>query len=136
PEARTASTAARMPAVTSAVVGTLALPRSRSSRSRTTASVLVPPTSTPRRRSPDRMKLLHRDVVELVPEGPRAGDVQSALAPPDGVAGEGDHRHPLAVAEALGRDGLGGLGVDHRDDVGDHGQGPAALQGHQVLVLD
>ena len=43
-----------------------------SSRSSTTASVFVPPTSMPTRRSDRRTQHLDRDVVEVVAEGPRA----------------------------------------------------------------
>ncbi len=71
PAARTASTAASMPELTSGVVGALALASRRSSRSRTTASVFVPPTSMPRRRS------------RPAGDGHRPGAAGAPVGPPD-----------------------------------------------------
>ena len=71
-EASTRSSAIRIPPVTSGVVGDLAHASTASSRSSTTASVFVPPTSMPIRRSGRRMRHLERRVVEVVAEGARA----------------------------------------------------------------
>src|SRR5438093_6824046 len=135
PAATTPSIAPRIPPVTSGVVGTFAVASRRSSRSRTTASVCAPPTSIPRRRS-TATELLHRNVVEVVPEGPRARELEAGGRSPDRIAREGDDRDPLAVPHALGLDRIAGLGVDHRDDVRDHRVHLLALQRDQVLVLD
>src|SRR6201985_254778 len=106
----TASIAVTIPDVMSAVPGTLALAITRSSASMITASVLVPPTSTPRRQSGGGTgELLHGQVVELVAERARPGDGDARLGAPDRVAGEGDHRDPLAVGDPLGHDGVGRL---------------------------
>src|SRR5712691_583635 len=132
----TASMAAVMPPVMSAVQATLALAITRSAGSMTTASVLVPPTSMPRRQSScGTGKLLHWQVVEVIPERPRAGDGESRVAAPDRVAAEGDHRDPLAVPDPLGHDRVGGLAVQYRDQVRDRGQHPPPLQRDEVLVL-
>src|SRR5262245_63718097 len=89
----TVSIAPVIPPVMSGVHGTLALATTRSAASMITASVLVPPTSMPRRWSgPGTGELLNGLVVELVAERPRPGNVNAALGPPDGIAGEGDHR--------------------------------------------
>src|SRR5262249_18275616 len=132
----TASTAATIPDVMSGVPGTLDLAITRSAASMTTASVLVPPTSTPRRQSGGGTgQLLHGQVVELVAEGPRPGDRDPLLGSPYRVAGEGDHGDPLAVSDPLGHDRVGRLAVQHGDQVRHRGEYLAALQGHQVLVL-
>src|ERR1700761_5403453 len=132
----TASIAATIPDVMSAVPGTLALASTRSAASMITASVLVPPTSTPRRQSGGGTgELLHGQVVELVAERARPGDRDSLPGPPDRIAGEGDHRDPLAVGDPLGPDRAGRLAVQHADQVGDRGEDPVAFQRHQVLVL-
>src|SRR4029079_10228950 len=100
----TASIAATIPDVMSAVPGTLALAITRSAASIITASVLVPPTSTPRRQSGGGTgELLHGQAVELVAERARPGDRDSLPGPPDRVAAEGDHGDPLAVGDPLGR---------------------------------
>src|SRR6516225_6503111 len=117
----TASIAATIPPVMSGVPGTLALAITRSAVSMITASVLVPPTSTPRRQSGGGTgQLLHGQVVEVVAERARPGERDPLLGPPDRIAGEGDHRDPLAVG----------------DQLGDGGEHPAALERHQVLVLE
>src|SRR6516164_10929114 len=96
----TVSMAATMPPVMSGVHGTLALAITWSAASMMTASVLVPPTSMPRRQSgAGTGTLLHRHVVELVTEGPGPGDLDPRAGPPDRVAGEGDHRDPLSVRD-------------------------------------
>src|SRR5258708_25024547 len=120
----------------SAVPGTLALASTRSAASMITASVLVPPTSMPRRQSgAGTGELLHGPVVEVVAELPRAGQRDAGLGPPHRVAAEGDYNHPLAVLDPLGRNRIRGLGVQHRDQVRYRGQYPAPLQRDQVLVL-
>src|SRR5215471_7527043 len=132
----TASIAAVMPPVMSGVQGTLALASTRSAASRITASVLVPPTSMPRRQSSTGTgEILHGLVVEVVAERARAHDGDALVGPPDRVAGEGNHGNPLAVADPLGHDRVGGLAVEHADEVGDRGEDAAALQRDQVLVL-
>src|SRR6266568_4545950 len=116
----TASMAAVMPPVMSGVQATLALASTRSAGSMITASVLVPPTSMPRRQSScSTGKLLHWQVIEVVAERPRPGDGEPGLAPPDRVAAEGDDRDPLTVPDPLGHDGIGSLAVQHRDQVRD-----------------
>src|ERR1022692_3956046 len=132
----TASMAAVMPPVMSGVQATLALASTRSAGSRMTASVLVPPTSMPRRQSSSGTgKLLHGQVVEVVAECPGTRGLDPSLRPPDRVAAEGDHRDPLAVPDPLGHDRVGGLAVQHRDQVGNGGEHPALLERYQVLVL-
>src|SRR5215470_16139043 len=131
-----ASMAAMMPPVMSGVHGTLALAITRSAGSMMTASVLVPPTSMPRRQSgAGTGELLDRQVLEVVTEGPRPGDLDPRLGPPDRVTGESDHRDPLPVADPLGRDRIRRLAVQHRDQVRHGGQHPAALERHEILVL-
>src|SRR4029077_17865843 len=84
----TASIAATIPDVMSALPGTLALASTRSAASMITASVLVPPTSTPRRQSgAGTGELLHGQVVKLVAECPRPGDRDARLGPPARGAG-------------------------------------------------
>src|SRR6185312_14040965 len=132
----TVSIAAVIPPVMSGVPGTLALAITRSAPSMITASVLVPPTSIPRRQSgAGTGEPLHGHVVEVVAERPRAGGRDAAVGPPDRVAGEGDHHHPLAVPDPFGGDRVRGLAVQHRDQVGHRGENPPPLQGDQVLVL-
>ena len=58
-----------------------------------------------------------------------------ALGPPDRVAGEGDHRHPLAVPDPFGRIASAVSVSSTVIRSGHRGQHPAALQGDQVLVL-
>src|SRR5262249_6838994 len=129
----TVSIALVIPPVISGVHGTLALATTRSAGSMITASVLVPPTSMPRRYSGAGMgELLHGQVIEVVAERPRTGHGDPALGPPDRVAGEGDHRHPLAVPQHLGGNRVGGLAVQHRDQVGHRGEHAPAFQRHQV----
>src|SRR4051794_2755207 len=110
---RTAASASRMPVVTSALVGCLVQLRTWLRPSRTTASVLVPPTSIPIRRSRrsgvDTGDLRHGHVLDVVTEGRRTGDLQAPGGAPQGVAGPGQHAHPLPVPEGLGRDGTAGL---------------------------
>ena len=65
---------------------------------------------------------LHRLVVEVVAEGPGPGDLEASRRAPDRIAGERDDGDPLPVAEALGRDRLGDLGVEDRDQVGHRGE--------------
>src|SRR5215471_14476140 len=133
---RTLSIALVIPPVMSGVHGTLALAMTRSAGSMITASVLVPPTSMPRRYSgAGTGELLHGQVVEVVAEGPRPGHRDPALGPPDRIAGESDHRHPLAVPDRLGEDRVGGLAVQHRDQIGHRGEHTPTFQRHQVLVL-
>src|SRR5215472_6094751 len=133
---RTLSIALVIPLVMSGVHGTLALAMTRSAGSMITASVLVPPTSMPRRYSgAGTGELLHGQVVEVVAEGPRPGHRDPALGPPDRIAGESDHRHPLAVPDRLGEDRIGGLAVQHRDQIGHRGEHAPTFQRHQVLVL-
>ena len=80
-------------------------------------------------------QLLHGQVVEVVAERARPGELDARLGPPDRVAGEGDHGDPLAVGDPLGPDRVGRLGVQHGDQVGHRGEHAAALQCYQVLVL-
>src|SRR5581483_7676857 len=135
--ARTAAMAASMPPVMSADVVTLALARSRSSASRTAASVLVPPTSMPSRRSGRAGTVASRgDVGEVVAERRRPGHGQALGRPPHRIDGEGDDADLLAVAEPLGDDGFAAVHVEDGDDVGDAGPHGAVLDGDQVLVLD
>src|SRR5262249_666533 len=132
----TVSIAPVIPPVMSGVHGTLALATTRSAGSMITASVLVPPTSMPRRYSGAGMgELLHGQVIEVVAERPRPGHGDPRLGPPDRIAGEGDHRPPLAVPQHLGGNRVGGLAVQHRDQVGHRGEHAPAFQRHQVLVL-
>src|SRR5499426_3914642 len=132
----TVSIALVIPPVMSGVHGTLALATTRSAGSMITASVLVPPTSMPRRCSGTGMgELLHGQVIEVVAERPRPGHGDPALGPPDRIACESDHRHPLPVPQYLGGDRVGGLPVQHRDQVGHRGEHAPAFQRHQVLVL-
>src|SRR5215475_14310609 len=132
----TVSIAAVIPPVISGVHGTLALAMTRSAGSMITASVLVPPTSMPRRYSgPGTGELLHWLVVEVVAEHARPGHGDPGPGPPDRIAGESDHRHPLPIPDRLGGDRVAGLAVQHRDQVGYRGQHTPALQRHQVLVL-
>src|SRR5215475_2682149 len=133
---RTLSIALVIPPVMSGVHGTLALAMTRSAGSMITASVLVPPTSMPRRYSgPGTGELLHGQVIEVVVERARPGHGDPALGPPDRITGKSDHRHPLAVPDHLGGDRVGGLAVQHRDQIGHRGEQAAAFQRHQVLVL-
>src|SRR2546421_4025479 len=133
---RTVSIALVIPPVMSGVHGTLALATIRSAGSMITASVLVPPTSMPRRYSgAGTGELLHRQVIEFVVERPRPSHGDPALGSPDRIAGESDHRHPLAVPDRLGADRVGGLAIQHRDQVRHRGEHAAAFQRHQVLVL-
>src|SRR4029079_12925029 len=132
----TASIAATIPDVMSAGPGTLALASTRWRPASVRAWGLVPPTSTPRRQSGGGTgELLHGQVVELVAERARPGDRDSLPGPPDRVAAERDHGGPLAVGDPLGRDRAGRLAVQHRDQVRYRGEHMAALQRHQVLVL-
>src|SRR5215467_7184315 len=132
----TVSMAAVMPPVMSGVHGTLALAITRSAVSMITASVLVPPTSMPRRQSgAGTGELLHWQVVEIVAKRPRSRDRDTRLGPPERIAAERDHRNALPVPDPFGWYGVGGLGVQHRDQVRDGGKHPAALEGDQVLVL-
>src|SRR5499433_1329491 len=132
----TVSIALVIPPVMSGVHGTLALAMTRSARSMITASVLVPPTWMPRRCSgAGTGELLHGPVIEFVLERPRPGHGDPALGPPDRIACESDHRHPLPVPQYLGGDRVGGLPVQHRDQVGHRGEHAPAFQRHQVLVL-
>src|SRR6185437_5552926 len=82
-----------------------------------------------------RGQFLDRHEVEVVSERPRACGRDPAFGPPDRVAAERDHHHPLAVTDPLGRDRVGGLAVQHRDQVGYRGEQPAALERDQVLIL-
>src|SRR5581483_9740597 len=135
--ASTPSSAATMPPVMSGRVATFAFASSRPARSRSTASVFVPPTSMPRRRSSCRcMQLLHRLVVEVVAEHAWPRHRESAVAPPDRMAGECDHADALPVSEALGGDRCARLVVEHGDDVGDRGEDASLLERDEVLVLD
>src|SRR5512132_2391330 len=95
----------------------------------------VPPTSIPRQSGPGAGELLHWLVVEVVAERPWPGERDTALGPPDGITGKGDHGHPLAVPDRLGGYRLGGLAVQYRDQVRHRGERPATLECHQVLVL-
>src|SRR5580693_1005348 len=132
----TVSIAAVIPPVMSGVPGTLALAITRSAPSMITASVLVPPTSTPRRQSgAGTGALLYGQVVKVVAERAGAGDRDASLGPPHRVAGEGDHHYPLAVLDPFRRDRIGRLHVQHRDQVRHRGQHAAPFQCHQVLVL-
>src|SRR5215469_14174505 len=132
----TVSMAAMMPPVMSGVHGTLALAITRSAGSMMTASVLVPPTSMPRRQSgAGTGKFLHGHVTEVVTEGPRPSDRDPRTGPPDRVTGKGDHRDPLPVGDPLGHDRIRRLAVQHRDQVRDGGEHPATFQRHEVLVL-
>src|SRR5262249_55482985 len=125
-----------LPPVMSGVHGTLALAMTRSAGSMITASVLVPPTSMPRRCSgAGTGELLHGQVIEFVVERPRPGHFDPAFGPPDRIAGEGDHRHPLAVPDRLGGDRVGRLAIQDRDQVGHRGEHAPTFQRHQVLVL-
>ena len=75
---RTVSIALVIPPVMSGVHGTLALAMTRSAGSMITASVLVPPTSMPRRYSgAGTGELLHGQVIEFVVERPRPGQGDS-----------------------------------------------------------
>src|SRR5262249_47151962 len=133
---RTVAIALVIPPVISGVHGTLALATTRSAGSMITASVLVPPTSMPRRCSgAGTGALLPGLVIEVVVERPRPGRREPALGPPNRIARESDHRHPLAVPERLGGDRVGGLAVQHRDQVGHRGEHAPAFQRYQVLVL-
>src|SRR5579875_1793060 len=132
----TLSMAAVIPPVISGVHGTFALASSRSSASRMTASVFVPPTSIPRRKSSAGTgQFLHGHVVELVADRARPGDGKACRAAPHRVAPHGDDRDPLPVPHPLGGDRIGGLRVQHGDQVGNGGEHPALLERDQVLVL-
>src|SRR2546429_4426635 len=125
----TASMAATIPDVMSTVPATLALAITRSAASMITASVLVPPTSTPRRQAGGGTgELLHGLVIEVVAERARPGDRDSLLGPPDRIAGEGDHGDPLPVPDPLGRDRVRGLAVQHREQGGHRGVAPPRSQ--------
>src|SRR6185437_14380727 len=105
--------------------------------SRTTASVFVPPTSMPSRRSSGRgMQLLDRLVVEVVAERARARRGEAALAAPDVVAAQRDDADALSIAQPLGRDRSSRLAVEHGDDVGNRGDHASVLERNEVLVLD
>src|SRR6516164_7140540 len=133
---RTVSIALVIAPVMSGVQGTLALAMTRSAGSMITASVFVPPTSIPRRYSgAGTGELLHGLIVELVAERARPGHIDPALGPPDRIAGEGDQGDPLAVPDRLGEDRVGGLAVEHCDQVRHRREHTAAFQRHQVLVL-
>src|SRR5579875_3776707 len=137
PRPTASAMAEAMPEVTSGVVATLEAASTRSWRSSTTASVWVPPTSIPSRRSTVRgMQALHGHVVEVVAPGAGSDQLQAGRRPPGGVAGEGDHAHPLAVAQALADHRAGAVLVQDGDDVGDRGHDLAVQQGEQVLVLE
>src|SRR5690348_3081270 len=98
----TAAMAARTPVVTSREVGCFVLARTALSRSMTTASVWVPPTSMPSRRSSVcGMGALHRNEVDVVAEGAGTGDLDPCRGAPDRRGGEGQHHDALAVADAL-----------------------------------
>ena len=113
-ERSTVSIAVVIPPVISGVPGTLALAITRSAPSMITASVLVPPTSTPRRQSgAGTGELLYGQVVKVVTERAGAGDRDAPLSPPHRVAGEGDHHYPLAVLDPFRRDRVGCLHVQH-----------------------
>src|SRR5262249_28897163 len=84
---------------------------------------------------PGAGELLHWLVVEVVAERPWPGDRDTALGPPDGITGKGDDAHPLAIPDPLGGDRLGGVAVQHRDQVRHRGEQPAMFESHQILVL-
>src|SRR5882757_3526998 len=135
--ATTSAIASRMPVVTSGEVVCLVLAIKAFSRSRTTASVCVPPTSMPSRRSrANGMAVLHRDVVEVVAEGAWPGDLDSCGRAPDRRAGKGQKQDALPVADVLGRYRVRCLGVDHGDEVRHAGQHLPVLERDQVLILN
>src|SRR5262249_22093626 len=108
----------------------------RSAAPMITGPVLVSPPSMSRRQSgPCTGKLLHRQVVEVVAERTGAGDGNALLGSPHPITRERDHRDPLPVADSLGRDGIGGLRIQHRDQVRHGREYLAALQCHEVFVL-
>ena len=81
-------------------------------------------------------ELLHRDVVEVVAERARPGRLPARAA----VRQTGSQRIAITVTRWPYRtrsvgDRLGGLAVQHRDQVGHGREHPALLEGHQVLVL-
>src|SRR5215831_1521124 len=135
-EPRTAVIARSMPSLTSGVVGTFAFATRRSSPSSTTASVLVPPTSTPSRSSDRSMELLDRYVREVITKRPRARHLETPRRAPDRVRGKADHGHALPVADPLRPDRLGRLGVEHRDDVWCRSHHAAVAESDQILVLN
>src|SRR5262245_42475816 len=106
-----------------------AAPRARSSRSWRLSSCA---TSAPCGAEP----LLDGDVVDVVAEVPRAGELEARSCPPALVAGRRDHSHPEAVAELLGGDRLSGLGVEDDDQVGDGDDDLAVAQRDEMLVLE
>src|SRR5262249_56064260 len=93
---RTVSIALVIPPVMSGVHGTLALATTRSAGSMITASVLVPPTSMPRRCSGTGMgEFLHGQVIEVVAERLRPAHGDPPLSAPDRLTRHNHHPHPL-----------------------------------------
>src|SRR3990172_6198964 len=120
------------PVVTSGVVGVFTARTTRRFSSRT-ASVLVPPTSTPMRvagagaaRPPPDVGGLRlgtrgsedRVEVEIVAERARAHVLEPLRRQEHGRCGQRDHADALAVAERLGTDRLPRDGIHHADQVG------------------
>src|SRR6185369_15342137 len=62
-------------------------------------------------------EVLYRLVVEVVAERPGPGDGDAALGPPDRITGKGDHGDTLSILDPLGGDRVGGLAIQHRDQV-------------------
>src|SRR4051812_48639188 len=126
-----------MPLWTSAVMATLALATRWPWVSMTTASMLVPPASTPSHSSAAGISLSdQRCEVHVVAEGGRADDGEPGRRAPDRRSRRGDDDDALAATQPLGRDRVARLEREDRDEVRDRGTDGAVLHREQELVLE
>src|SRR5215469_13620329 len=138
--------AATIPPVTSSVVGTLTACMTRASSS-STASVLVPPTSMPMRlmvsgaapgsdgkASPQSRK--HRVELDVVAERAWPDMLQSLRRQEHGGRGQCDHRHPHAIADRLGAEGVAADRVEYANQIGRHRDRGAVPPGDHPFVLE